>query len=213
MAITTAGKALLWAVGGFFALACVGVIILFGAAGVAMWKNSDEMEREAARRHAAYLAMTPEQHLAEARSALEASGGARLCLIYLKPVPMGMPGRAEVLDAAVKQVMAEAKAALAGPRGGSACLNCLADVPEDTPGRAELFAAATREKAEEDREAAAMEALTPAQHIAEGRKALEAGNLQLCQDHLLYPPSTTPGFAALRDALVLARQQKALKHP
>lgn len=213
MSIPTAGKVALWVVGGFFALGCGGVVFLYGAASLAMWKNSTAMEKEAAQREAAYKAMTPEQHLAQARSALEEPGGASLCLGYLRAVPVGTPGRQELLEAAAKQVMAEAREALQGPRGGSTCLNHLALVPEGMPGRAELFTAASRKKVEEDREQAEMEALAPAQHIVEGRKALDAGNLQLCQDHLLYAPSNTPGFAALRDALVLARSQATPKHP
>lgn len=211
MALSSAGKVVLWVVGGALALGFGGVVFLYGMAGLAMWKNSTEMEKEAARQHAAYLAMTPEQHLAQAQAALEEPGGASLCLGYLRAVPVGTTGRAALLAAATNHVMAEAKTALAGPRGGSTCLSYLSYVAEDTPGRTELFAAATKKKEGEDREQAAMEALTPAQHIAEGRKALEAGNLQLCQDHLLYAPSTTPGFAALRDALVLARKDEALK--
>lgn len=213
MAIPTVGKVTLWVVGGFFALGCAGVVFLFGAAALAMWKNSSEMEKEATRRHAAYLALTPEQHLAQAKSALEEPGGASLCVAYLKAVPVGTPGRQELLEAAAKQAMDDARKALPGPRGGSTCLSYLDYVPEGTPGRAELFAAATQKKAEEDREQAEMEALTPAQHVADGRKALEAGNLQLCQDHLLYIPVKTPGFAELRDALVLARKKKSLPQP
>lgn len=109
MTITT-GKVLLWVAGGVLALGCGGMVLLYGAAGLAMWRNSQAMEKESARREAAFRAMTPEQHLAQARAALEQERNAGYCLALLRHVPEGTPGRAEVFEAATKQKEAEDKA-------------------------------------------------------------------------------------------------------
>ena len=67
----TAGKVLLWALGGLLALGFAGVVFLFGAASLAMWGNAKSIKREAAAREAAFKAMTPAQHLALAQEALD----------------------------------------------------------------------------------------------------------------------------------------------
>ena len=104
------GKVLLWVGGGALLLGCGGVVFLYGAASLAMWKNSQAMEKEFAQREAAFKAMTPEQHLAQARAALEQEHNASYCLGLLQHVPEGTPGRADLFEAATRQQAAEDKA-------------------------------------------------------------------------------------------------------
>lgn len=163
------GKVLLWVGGGALVLTCLGVVVLYGLAGYAMWASGKEMDREMARREAAFKAMTPEQHLAMAKEALEKEHDPAYCLALLKSVPEGTPGRAELFAEATRQEEAKAreeaaframtpeqhfaaaKAALAAgdPYG---CRGHLMWVPRETPGRAEVAA-------EADRQAEALEAV------------------------------------------------------
>jgi hypothetical protein len=161
MAMTT-GKVLLWVAGGVLALGCGGVILLYGAASLAMWKSSQSIERDQAQREAAFKAMTPEQHLAQAQAALEQEHNASYCLALLKHVPEGTPGRAELFEAATSQQEAEDKAEAAfralTPERHLADAKAAMDagdlqaarrhifyVPRTTPG-CEAFLAALREK-------------------------------------------------------------------
>ena len=95
------------------------------------------------------------------------------------------------------QKVAMAKADLARTQDAGYCLAILKQVPEGTPGRAELWAEATaRQKAEDDARTA-MEAMTPAQHLAAARAALDKGDFPACRGHLFYVPRETPGCEAL----------------
>jgi hypothetical protein len=79
-------------------------------------------------------------------------------------------------------------------------LALLRSVPEGTPGRSELLERATEKKAADDQAKAAMEAMSPEQHLAAARAALEKGDLPECRGHLFYVPRTTPGCEALMAA-------------
>jgi len=168
MAITT-GKVLFWVAGGVLALGCGGVALLYGAASLAMWRSSHTMEKEFAQREAAFKAMTPEQHLAQARAALEQEHNASYCLGLLTRVPENTPGRADLFAAATKQQEAEEKAeaafqaipperhlteAKAAMDAGDLRLarHHIYHVPRTTPGCEALLAALVeRERAEENR--------------------------------------------------------------
>ena len=155
MAMPVAAKAALWVVGGAFVLGCGGVLFLYGAAGIAMWRSSQSIEREQAAREAAFNALTPEQKVTMAKDAFERDHDAGYCLAIL--------GR----------------------------------VPEDAPGRAELMAEALVQKKKDDDARAAMEAMSPAQHLAAARAALDKGDFPTCRGHLSYVPKETPGCEAL----------------
>lgn len=161
-------KMLLWGIGGAFLLVCLGILFLYGMAGLAMWKNAKQMDESAKAQQAAFLAMTPEQHMAMAREFLKKDDSPAGCLSILKSVPEGTPGRAELFAEATRrgeakqkeeaafnamtpeQHFAAAKVALSEKRPYD-CRGHLMWVPRDTPGRAEVAA-------EADRQAEALEA-------------------------------------------------------
>ncbi len=161
-------KMLLWGFGGAFLLACVGVVLLYGMAGIAMWKNAKQMDESAKAQRAAFMAMTPEQHLALAQKELETGHSPEMCLAILTSVPEGTPGRADLFAEATRQSEAKqreeaafnamtpeqhfaaAKVALREKRPYD-CRGHLMWVPRETPGRAEVAA-------EADRQAEALEA-------------------------------------------------------
>ena len=95
------------------------------------------------------------------------------------------------------QKVAKAKDDLERTQDARYCLAVLQSVPEGTPGRAELLAEATAKQRADDAARAAMEALTPAQHLAAARAALDRGDLPACRGHLFYVPRETPGCEAL----------------
>lgn len=95
------------------------------------------------------------------------------------------------------QKVAKARDELERTQDAGYCLAILRSVPEDTPGRAELLAEATMKQRAEDAARAAMEALTPAQHLAAARAALDKGDLPACRGHLFYVPRETPGCEPL----------------
>lgn len=123
----------------------------------------------------------------------------------------GLAMRANARDLARQQAREEAafraltpgqKLALAGtaldqPGGAARCVALLAQVPEGTPGRAEMLAEATARQQAEDRARRAMEALTPEEHLAAARAALDQGHLADCRGHLFYVPRDYPGCEAL----------------
>lgn len=96
-----------------------------------------------------------------------------------------------------EQKVAKAKEALARTQDPSFCLAILTSVPEGTPGRAEVAAEAAALQKQQDDARAAMEAMTPAQHLAAARAALDKGDFPTCRGHLFYVPKETPGCEAL----------------
>lgn len=168
------GKALLWIGGGVLLLGCAGVVFLYGAASLAMWKSAKSIEKEQAAQEAAFKAMTPEQHLEMARKALEEEHSPSFCLGILK------------------------------------------SVPEGTPGRAELAAEATRQQEAESAKQAAFDAMTPDQHFAAAKAALEAGDPYGARGHLMWVPKDTPGRAevvAEADRKAEALESAKAPHP
>lgn len=95
------------------------------------------------------------------------------------------------------QKVAQAKAEFERTQDAGYCLAILARVPEDAPGRAELVAEALIQKKKDDDARAAMEALSPEQHLAAARTALDKGDFPTCRGHLFYVPKETPGCEAL----------------
>ncbi|MBS1767270.1 MAG: hypothetical protein JST05_07715 [Acidobacteria bacterium] len=155
MAMPVAAKVALWAAGGIFVLGCGGVLFLYGAAGIAMWRSSQSIEREQAAERAAYNALTPAQKVEKARAEFERTHDAGFCLAIL------------------------------------------AGIPSDAPGRAELMEAARTQQKKDEAAQAAMEAMTPEQHLAAARTALDKGDFPTCRGHLFYVPKETPGCEAL----------------
>ncbi|HEU4952492.1 MAG TPA: hypothetical protein VFT46_11110 [Holophagaceae bacterium] len=78
-------------------------------------------------------------------------------------------------------------------------------MPEGTPGRVELLAEATAKQKAEDAARRALEAMTPAEHLAAARAALQQGQLAACRGHLFHMPRDYPGCEALM-AEVRARE-------
>ena len=95
------------------------------------------------------------------------------------------------------QKLALASTALGQAGGAARCLALLTQVPEGTPGRAEALAEATARQEAEDRARRAMEAQTPAEHLAAARAALDQGQFAECRGHLFYVPRDYPGCEAL----------------
>lgn len=163
MSLIHIAKIALWVVGGLFVAAICGVLLLYVAAGLAMWGNSKAVEKEAAARAAAFKALTPAQHLAQAKLALEQEVFS-VCEAHLHAVPEGTPGRAGLWEAMVRR-QAEREAAEAAfaalpvaehLRAATAALDAkdfptarhhLGYVPRDAPGAEALR---ERRRLEED---------------------------------------------------------------
>jgi hypothetical protein len=160
-------KLSLWIVGGLFALGMVGVLVLYGAAALAMWGNAKEIERAQARREAAFKALTPAQHLAEAKRAFEEAYFAG-CRHHLLAVPENDPERTALWNAMVEREAArraeeEAFAALSpaehlaraevalDAKDFPTCRHHLMYVPRETAGAQALMDRRAREEDAWDR--------------------------------------------------------------
>jgi hypothetical protein len=163
MAVINILKISIWVVGGLFLAGICGVLVLYVAAGLAMAGNSRAMEKQAAAREAAFKALTPAEHLAEAKLALDQEVF-YVCEAHLHAVPTEAPGRAELWDAMIRRkaeheaaeaafqalpVAEHLKAAEAAldAKDFPTCRHHLLSVPPETPGAEALI---ERRRIEED---------------------------------------------------------------
>jgi hypothetical protein len=160
-------KLMLWIVGGLFGLGIAGILLLYGAAGLAMWGNAKSLERDQAQKEAAFKALTRAEHLAEAKRAFAQENFAT-CGLHLDAVPEDDPERRQLWDAMVKRQdalraeeeafaalpvsehLARAEAAL-DAKDFPTCRHHLMYVPRDMPGAQALRERRAREEDAWDR--------------------------------------------------------------
>lgn len=114
MSLITLSKVAAWVVGGLFLLGICGVVILYVLAGLAMAGNSRAIEKEAAKRAAAFKALPVEDHLRAAKVAIDAKDFPT-AWHHLSDVSRDAPGAEALIERCRQEEDAWEKAKKAAP--------------------------------------------------------------------------------------------------